>query len=73
MAEGEEPGRTRKTMIAAAALFLGFALLAYFLPPIMLWLADVSPWAAAAAVAAFLALPFIVFGLRGRYQRRKDR
>lgn len=73
MADGEEPGRTKKTVVAALALFLGFALLAYFLPPIMLWLAEISPWAAAALVAVFLALPFAVFGLRGRYQRRKGR
>ncbi|HEV7255000.1 MAG TPA: hypothetical protein VGN97_18095 [Mesorhizobium sp.] len=73
MVEDEEPGRTRKTVVAALALLLGFALLAYFLPPVMLWLADVSPWAAAAAVAIFLLLPFVVFGLRGRFQRRNDR
>ena len=73
VADDEGPGRTKKTVIAALALFLGFALLAYFLPPIMLWLVEISPWAAATLVAVFLLLPFVVFGLRGRYQRRKDR
>ncbi len=63
----------RSAAIAAGVILVGFALLAYMLPAIMLWLGDVSPYAAGVFAVLFLVAPFIVLWLRGRSQsRRKD-
>lgn len=62
---------TRSAAIAAGVILVVFALVAYMLPPIMLWLGGVSPYAAGAFVIVFLVAPFVVLWLRGRSQRRK--
>lgn len=63
----------RSTIIAAALIFGGFALFAYFLPSIMLAAGDLSPWAAGIVAVVFLLGFFAVFWLRGRYRdRHKD-
>ncbi|KKX30541.1 hypothetical protein [Rhizobium sp. LC145] len=61
----------RSPAIAAAIILAGFLILFFAMPPIMLWLAEFSPWLAAAfGIAAVLAF-FLVFWLRARYQRGK--
>jgi membrane protein implicated in regulation of membrane protease activity len=63
---------TRSTAIAAGLILAVFALVAYMLPTIMLWLGDISPYAAGAFVILFLVAPFIVLWLRGRSQRGRE-
>ena len=60
----------RGTLIVAGLIFVGFALLLYFLPVIMTAIGGDSPWAAGAAIAAVLVLPFLGLWLRGRSRRR---
>ena len=64
--------KTRNAAIAAAAMLIVFGLVAYMMPSIMLWLADISPVAAGAFVALFILAPFIVLWLRARSQRDKE-
>ena len=61
----------RNTLVAAAIIFIGLGLFAWFLPRIMLAAADVSIWAAGAIAAFFLVGIFLLFWLRGRYQGRR--
>lgn len=63
---------TWSAAIAAGVILVAFALVAYMLPSIMLWLGDVSPFAAGAFVILFLVAPFIVLWLRGRSQGRRE-
>lgn len=60
----------RRTIIAAAVIFAGFVLVAYFLPDIMRAAGEISPWAAGLVVAAFLLSIFVLFWLRSRYKGR---
>jgi uncharacterized membrane protein YqjE len=62
----------RKTLVSAAVIFIGFALVLYFLPDIMIAVGGENRWLAGAVVAAVLVLPFVGLWLRGRW-RRKDR
>lgn len=64
--------KERSPVFAAAVIFVGVALLFFVMPNIMLWLADYSPWLAAAFGAVAVLSFFLLFWLRGRYQRRKD-
>lgn len=65
--------RTSLTALLAAAVILGgFGLIAYLMPRIMLWLAELSPFASALAAILFVGAFFLVFWLRGRKQERKD-
>ncbi|MBD9387022.1 hypothetical protein IB237_07545 [Agrobacterium sp. AGB01] len=64
--------KERSPIFAAAVIFVGVALLFFVMPNIMLWLADYSPWLAAAFGAVAVLSFFLLFWLRGRYQRRKD-
>jgi hypothetical protein len=66
------PEYDRGTLIVAGLIFVGFALLLYFLPAIMTAIGGDNPWAAGAAVGAVLVLPFLGLWLRGR-SRRKQR
>jgi Ca2+/Na+ antiporter len=61
----------RNALIAAAVILVGFGLLAFFMPAIMLALGEVSPFAAAVVAILFVAAFFLVFWLRGRSQNRK--
>lgn len=62
---------TRKTLLAAAAIFLGFGVIAYFMPTIMLALGDISPALAGAFAIVFVLAFFGVFWLRGRLKGRR--
>ncbi|MGE3307011.1 MAG: hypothetical protein AB7I52_13700 [Rhizobiaceae bacterium] len=57
---------SRNAAIAAAIILIGFGLVAYAMPSIMLALGDVSPIAAGAVAVLFVAAFFLVFWLRGR-------
>jgi hypothetical protein len=57
---------TRNAAIAAACIFLGFSLLAYFMPTIMLAVGQYSTAAAGVIAVAFVAAFFLIFWLRGR-------
>lgn len=61
----------RRTIIAAALIFAGFGLFAWFLPAIMLAAGDLSPWAAGAVVIVFLLGFFVLFWLRTRFKDRR--
>ena len=60
---------TRNTMLATAAILIGFGGLAYLMPTIMLAAIEVSPWLAGAIAALFLLAFFGIFWLRGRMRR----
>lgn len=62
---------TRSTLIAAACILLGFGLVAYFMPTIMLAVGQYSTTAAGIIAVAFVAAFFAIFWLRGR-SKRKD-
>ncbi|WP_349362780.1 MAG: hypothetical protein ABL307_10730 [Roseitalea porphyridii] len=64
------PDYDRGTLIIAGLIFIGFALLLYFLPAIMTAIGGDNPWAAGAAVGFVLVLPFLGLWLRGRSRRR---
>jgi len=63
-------GKNRSAAIAAAVILLGFGIVAYFLPTIMLAVGSVSPAAAGIVAVLFVAAFFLVFWLRGRSQNR---
>jgi len=56
--------------LAAAIILIGFGVLAYFVPPIMLTLGRYSLIAAAVFAVLFALGFFAIFWLRARYQRR---
>jgi uncharacterized membrane protein len=60
----------RNAAIAALIIVLGFGFGAYFLPSIMLELGSYSTVIAGIFGFLFVAAFFLVFWLRGRYQRR---
>ena len=60
----------RNAAIAAAIILVGFGVVGYYMPSIMLWLGGLSPYAGGAAAALFVLAFFGVFWLRGRSQRR---
>ncbi|QDC00568.1 hypothetical protein [Mesorhizobium sp. 8] len=62
----------RNAAIAALIILVGFGVLAYWLPTIMLALGGVSTVLAALAAVLFGLALFIVLWLRGRAQRRKE-
>lgn len=64
---------TRNAAIAALAILLGFGIVGFYMPTIVLWLGRASPYAGGAAAALFVLAFFGVFWLRARSQRRKDR
>lgn len=65
------PDYDRGTLIVAGLIFVGFALLLYFLPAIMTAIGGDNPWAAGTAIAAVLVLPFAGLWLRGRVKRSR--
>ena len=56
----------RNSAIAAAIILIGFGLVAFFMPNIMLAVGDMSPIAAGVIAVLFVAAFFLVFWLRGR-------
>ena len=63
----------RNSAIAAAILILVFGLGAFYMPTIMLAVGDVSTVAAGAIAVLFVAAFFLVFWLRARSQRRREK
>lgn len=57
---------TRNAAFAAAAILIGFGLVAYYMPAIMLALGESSPLIGGAAAVLFVAAFFGVFWLRGK-------
>ncbi|TCT35296.1 hypothetical protein [Martelella mediterranea] len=68
-----EPATSRSTLIAAALIFAGMLLGGYFLPDIVNFVAQFSPWLAVGVGILFVLAVFFVFWLRARYQRRHER
>lgn len=67
-------GRKRNPAVAAAIIFVGFLALFFLMPPIMMWLAETfSPFVAAGFGVLAVASFFLVFWLRARHQRQRDR
>ncbi|KJF67268.1 hypothetical protein RS75_14775 [Rhizobium nepotum 39/7] len=64
--------KDRSPLFAAAAIIIGFGLVFYVMPKIMLWLGEYSPWLAATFGAVAVLCFFLLFWLRARYQRRRD-
>ena len=60
----------RNAAIAAALILVGFGVVGYYMPAIMLWLGGLSPYAGGVAAALFVLAFFGVFWLRSRSQRR---
>ncbi len=60
----------REAALAAAVILLGFGLVAYYLPVIMLAIGSVSLTAAGVVPVLFVAAFFLLFWLRGRAQRK---
>ncbi|MCI5074746.1 hypothetical protein [Oricola sp.] len=61
-----------RTLAAAAAIFIGFALIIFFLPNIMLAVGEQNRVLAGAVVIGVLVLPFVGLWLRGRMRRKGD-
>ena len=63
--------QSRNAAIAAALILLGFGVVGYYMPAIMVWLGGLSPYAGGAAAALFVLAFFGIFWLRGRSQRKR--
>ncbi|UUP16846.1 hypothetical protein [Nitratireductor thuwali] len=63
----------REAAIAAAVILVGFGIVAFLLPRIMLAVGEFSTLAAGMVAAAFVALFFLIFWARARWQRRRGR
>jgi Ca2+/Na+ antiporter len=61
---------TRSSAIAAAIILLVAGTVLYFMPVIVLYLGDISPWLATGVGICIILAFFLVFWLRARYQRR---
>lgn len=59
--------------IAAAVILIGIGLVIYFLPTIVMWIAQFSPVLAVVIGSLLLLGFFAIFWLRARYQRHRDR
>lgn len=59
----------RKTLITAAFLFVGFCLLVFYAPTIMLMIGGENSYVAGAFVVGVIVLPFVGLWLRGRMKR----
>ncbi len=67
-------GSKRNPAVAAAIIFVGFLALFFLMPLIMMWLAETfSPFVAAGFGVLAVASFFLVFWLRARHQRQRDR
>ncbi|MDS1137877.1 hypothetical protein [Nitratireductor indicus] len=62
----------RKSAIAAAIILIGFGIVAYLMPRIVLAVGDYSTVAAAAVAVVFVLGFFMIFWLRARIQKRRD-
>lgn len=66
----EDKKRETSPAIAAGIILAGVGLLFFLMPPIMLWLARYSTWLAGAFGIVSVLSFFLLFWLRGRYQRK---
>ena len=62
----------RASVLAAFLIMGGAGLVFFFMPRVMLWLGESSPWLAAFVGALAVLSFFVVFWLRARYQKRRD-
>ncbi len=62
--------QTRNSALAALVILGGVAVVAYFLPTLMLAAVEVSPWLAGALMGLVMVGFFAIFWLRGRFQRK---
>lgn len=65
--------KDRSAVIPAAIILLVVGFGFFFLPNIMLRLGDISPWLAGAFGILCVLGFFLIFWLRARHQRRRDR
>jgi len=61
-----ELSENSRTIVAAAIIFAGFLLFAYFLPSLMKAAVALSPYAAGVVAVVFIFAFFAVFWLRSR-------
>lgn len=61
--------KDRGAAIAAAIFVIGFGLVFYFMPTIMLAVGEYSPAAAGVIAVVFVAAFFVILWLRARSQR----
>ncbi|MDL2405455.1 hypothetical protein PY650_07230 [Rhizobium calliandrae] len=69
----DKNSETRSTAIAAAIILLAAMALLYLMPDVIVWLGNVSPWLGTGFGVLVILAFFLVFWLRARYQRRKNR
>ena len=62
----------RKAAIAATLILMGFGVVAYLMPRIMLAIGAYSPWIAGVVAVLFVLAFFMVFWLRARAQRKRN-
>ncbi|WP_292897045.1 MULTISPECIES: hypothetical protein [unclassified Nitratireductor] len=62
----------RKAAVAAALILIGFGVVAYLMPRIMLAIGAYSPWVAGVVAVLFVLAFFMVFWLRARVQRKRN-
>jgi len=63
---------TRNAAIAAGLILIGFGLVGFYMPVIVLRLGALSPYAGVAAAVIFVFAFFGIFWLRGRRQRKRE-
>ena len=57
---------TRNALVAAALILVGFGLVAFYMPTIMISLGELSPIAGGIVAVLFVVAFFGIFWLRGR-------
>ncbi len=62
----------RKSAIAAAIILIGFGIVAFLMPRIVLAVGEYSTVAAAGLAVVFVLAFFMIFWLRARVQKRRD-
>ncbi|UCM24914.1 dolichyl-diphosphooligosaccharide--protein glycosyltransferase subunit 2 [Ensifer adhaerens] len=62
----------RATLIASATILVVAGIAFYFMPSLVLWLAEFSPWLGFGVGICLILAFFGVFWLRAMYQRRAD-
>ncbi len=67
-----KPDSNRSSAIAAALILLVVGVAFYFLPPLVLWLSEFSPYLAVAVGSLIVLGFFLIFYVRSRYQARRD-
>ncbi|MBX9465937.1 MAG: hypothetical protein KL840_23705 [Aquamicrobium sp.] len=61
---------TRNAAIAAAVILVGFGIVAFYMPTLMLAAGEASPFVGGILAVAFVLAFFGVFWLRGRSRRK---